>query len=92
MENKIKLVMNIDKSIDIFINDNIKKTISENDREISAEEIYNLLAYKKGDIFNITTENENNVDEPVLSFFKELLDNICNRIIDLYTDENDNEE
>ncbi len=84
--------MNDDKSIDIFFNDELKKTIKENDREISAEEIYNLLAYKSGDSYNITTENEHNIEEPVLSFFRELFDNICERIKDLNKTDVENEE
>jgi len=92
MENKIKLVMKNQKSIKVFINGQLKKTINENEREISAEEIYNMLDYKRGDFYNITTENEEKIDEPVMSFFKELLDDICNRIKDLNITGVENEE
>lgn len=92
MENKIKLVMNDDKSINIFCNDDLKKTIKENDREISAEEIYDILDYKRGDSYNIITENEKVIDKPVLSFFQELFENISVRINDLNKSEVDDEE
>lgn len=89
MEKKIKLVMNENKDIEIFVNDVSKYTIEESKREISAKIIYELIEYNMGDNLSVLTENQKKVDEPVLLFFKELLDDICKRINEMKVDEED---
>ncbi len=87
MEKKIKIAMEQNKSIKIFVNDVPKHTIEESAREITAQEIYELLDYKSGDNFSVITENEKGIDEPVLQFFKELFDDICKRINEMKINE-----
>jgi hypothetical protein len=89
MEKKIKLVMDENKSIAIFVNDALKYTIAESVREISAQAIYELINYKSGDNLSIFTENKKRIDEPVLLFFKELFDDICKRINEMDVNEED---
>ena len=89
MEKKIELVMNENKSIDIFVNGDAKYTIDESEREISAETIYELIDYKIGDNLSTLTKNEKSLDVLVLTFFKELFDNICERINKMDVDEED---
>ena len=83
MENKIKLVMNEDKSIEVFINDVPKHKILEDQREISAKEIYEIFNYKSGDSYNISIENSKEIDKPVLTYFFDLFKNINSRIEEL---------
>lgn len=90
MEKKIKLVMNKDKGIEISVNDISKCTIAENARQISAKTIYELIDFKIGDELSVSTENEEKLDEPVLTFFKELFEDICKRINEINA--NDDEE
>ena len=89
MEKIIKLVMDDNKSIAIYVNDDLKYTITENARELSAKGIYDLIDYKIGESLNVLTENVKRIDEPVLLFFKELFDDICNRINDMNLDKDD---
>lgn len=89
MEKIIKLVMNENKSISIFMNDVSKYSIAESAREISANAIYELIDYKNGDNFSVQTSNEKRIDEPVLLFFKELFDDICKRINEINVNEED---
>lgn len=89
MEKKIKLVMDENKSIKIFVNEVLKSTITESAREISAQVIYELIDYKCGDNLCVFSENEKKIDETVLLYFKELFDDICKRINDMNVKEED---
>ena len=89
MENKIKLVMNENKNLTIYVNSILKHTITENEREISAQRIYDLFDYKSGDTYIVISENEKVIDEPVLRYFKELFDDICKRINEMNVNEED---
>lgn len=72
MEKEIKLVLTEDKDIDIYVNNKLKLKIQRDKREINAEAIYNIFDYKRGDRYNIVTENIPNNDIPVLEFLKSL--------------------
>lgn len=87
MKINIKLIMNRDKSIDIMREGKLKHKIKEEKREISAQEIYNIFNYAKGDLYCIETQNSEQKDEPVLKYFYELFENINNKISGLSEDE-----
>jgi len=83
MENEINLIMNDDKSIDIFHNNDQKRRIIETQREITAKEIYDIFNYKTGDSYKVNIENKKEIDKPVLSYFKEVFEKISERIDEL---------
>ena len=92
MEKKIVLTMLPSKDIDIVINEHNGMTIGKDNRNVKADDIYNLLAYERGDIYTITDVNEQNVDVPVLKFFTDLFQDIIerlNRISESQSDEED---
>ena len=80
MEKKIVLTMLPSKDIDIVINEHNRMTIGKDNRNVKAVDIYNLLAYERGDTYTITDVNEQNVDVPVLKFFTELFQDITERL------------
>lgn len=80
MDKKIKLEMKDNRDIVISVDDIEKITIIKDLREIKAEDIFQLLDYSDGDGFFVETVNEKNLDAPVLEFFKELLDDIVNKL------------
>ena len=80
MEKIIKLIMQSNKDIAVMMNENLCLTINKDNRTIKADDIYRLLAYTKGDSFSVVSENESNLDTPVVQFFQELLEEITNRI------------
>lgn len=80
MEKAIKLVMNADKSITIFVNDEEKHIIVVQDRSITAEKIYEIVGFTLGDHYSISSENESAVDPQVLNFFSNLLTDIITKI------------
>lgn len=90
MDKKIILKMLPSKSIDIYIEGGSSITISKDDRSVKADDIYKLIDFSRGDKYTVETQNEENVDVPVLKFFEELLLDIVeklNRIADLDEDE-----
>lgn len=89
MEKTIKLIMREDKNIEISLNNQTKQSIPENNRKISAQEVYNLLDFKPEDRFVIITENDTGKDKQVLLFFKELFGDICTKINELKFKEQD---
>lgn len=80
MDKKIKLEMKDNRDIVISVDDIEKITIIKDARKIKAEEIFQLLDYSDDDGFFVETVNEKNLDAPVLEFFKELLDDIVNKL------------
>lgn len=80
MEKTIKLVMNNDKTLKIYINDEEKCIIEAQDRSITAETMYNIVDYSIGDHYSVTSENEDNVDAQVLAFFTELFNEIIEKV------------
>ncbi len=89
MEKQIKLIMNESRAIHIFVNNDEKHVISSNSRNISADKIYEILAFSIDDSYTVSSENKNNLDEPVIKFFLELFEEIVNKVNNLSTD-NDN--
>lgn len=80
MDKKIKIEMNENKDIVISVNDDEKITIKKDNREIQANEIFELLSYSNGDNFSFEIVNEKEYDVPVLQFFYELLVEIVNKL------------
>ena len=76
MEKKIVLTMQPSKDIDIVVNDHDGMTIGKDQRTVRADDIYNLLAYSRGDIFCVESVNTEGKDGPVLQFFTELFQEI----------------
>ena len=91
MENRIKLVMNDDKSIEVFVNDVSKHKIAEDHREFSAKKVYDIFNYKSGDSYIICAENPRELDKPVLAYFFDLFSNINHRIKELNKDSSEDE-
>jgi len=79
MEKVIKVKMQKDKSIKIFLNDQEKYTIDIESRSIDAEKLYEILDFSPGDKFNVLSENESDIDNQVLEFFKGLFIDIANK-------------
>ncbi len=75
MEKVIKLVMNENKDIEIFVNNVLKHTIP-NSREIGADTIFEILDCKTGDHYSLQIENLAQKDEKVLECFGQLFQNI----------------
>ena len=84
MDKIIKLEMNTNKDIEISVNGIKKITIKKDNRQIQANEIFELLSYSNGDNFKFEIVNDKDYDVPVLKFFCELLNEI---VIKLNTDE-----
>lgn len=80
MDKKIKLEMKDNRDIVISVDDIEKITIIKDSRKILAEDIFQILEYSDGDSFYVEMVNEKNLDAPVLEFFKELLDDIVNKL------------
>lgn len=76
MDKKIKLEMNDNKDIVISVNNEEKLTIKKENRQIQANDIFDLLDYSNGDTYSFNVKNEKNYDAPVLQFFHELLADI----------------
>lgn len=80
--------MKENKDISILRDDIELISISKDNRTIKADEIFKLFDYNSGDTYEIQTENEKSLDEPVLNFFYELIKEISDQIIS-YKDEED---
>ena len=76
MEKNIKLVLTENKDIEIYVNSINKFKIPSDKKEITAEEIYNIFDYTRGDTYTVTSENIPDADKPVLGFFKSLFEEI----------------
>lgn len=83
MGKKILLEMDNEKDITILVDEEIKSTIHANDRKMNAKEIYEVLEYKIGDKYSISTSNESKRDPDVLQFFYELFYEIIESINDI---------
>ncbi len=80
MEKKIILRMQPSKDIIVSIDKRRTLTIPLNDRTVKADEIYKLLNFSRGDVFTVESENENNLDVPVLKFFEKLIRDIVKNL------------
>jgi hypothetical protein len=87
MDKTIKIEMLNDKSLSISINDENKLTLPPNSRSITADAIYNLIAFTDGDKYNVVSENTPGVDSQVLDFFTELFVEITNKVNAICSDE-----
>ena len=90
MDKKIVLKMLPSKDITVSIEDGNTITISKDNRNVKADDIYRLINFSRGDKYTVESQNETNVDATVLKFFEELLSDIVkklNRIADSDGDE-----
>ena len=90
MDKIIILKMLPSKDINISIENGNTITISKDNRSVKADDIYKLIDFSRGDKYMVESQNEANVDAPVLKFFEELLSDIVkklNRIADSDEDE-----
>lgn len=90
MDKKIILKMQPSKDILLSVEGGNTIAISKNDRKLKANDVYRLLNFSRGNKYTVESENEENVDAPVLKFFEELITDIVkklNRITDSDEDE-----
>jgi hypothetical protein len=80
MEKTIKLVMCETKALKIFVNDEEKYLIDAQNRNISADKIYEIIGFAIGDHYTVLSENESGVDNQVLEFFTGLLTDIAEKV------------
>lgn len=85
MEKIIKCKMNTNKSISIILTSEIEDkkeiTITVENRQISAKELYDLFNFNYGDHYTVTeTENENSIDVDVLNFFNDMIKEIAGQL------------
>jgi hypothetical protein len=80
MGKNIKLKMDKNKSLRIFLDDAEKHIINANDRSITAEKIYGILEFTNGNCYTVSSENDTGIDAPVVDFFVELFNDITNRV------------
>lgn len=80
MEKVIKLIMENDKSIRIFVNDEEKHQIEENNRSIKANAIFEIMDFKLGDHYTVESINKSGVDSQVLEFFEKLISDIATKV------------
>ena len=91
MEKKITLAMQASKDIDVAMNDTLVFSIPHDNRSITAEALFMLFSYSRGDKYTIESINEKNLDAPVLAFFSDLIKDIADRLNRL-GDDTDSEE
>ena len=80
MEKVIKLIMNADKSMKIFVNDEEKHIIDAQNRSIAADKIYEIIGFSAGDQYSVVSENASGNDKQVLEFFAELLTDVSKKV------------
>lgn len=86
MDKVIKLKMDSNKNIIIYCNEQEKIKIAENDRSISAKRLFSLFDKTVGCNFKVEKENENDLDDNVLTFFAELISNIAKKVNEIAID------
>lgn len=90
MDKKIVIKMQSSQNIIISVEGSNPILILKENRSIKAEDIYQLINFSRGDKYTVESENEDNIDAPVLKFFEELIADIVkklNRITDSDEDE-----
>lgn len=80
MDKKIILKMLPSKNITISIEGGKTITIVKENRSIKADDIYRLIDFSRGDKYAIESQNEENIDAPVLKFFEELLSDVVRKL------------
>lgn len=86
MEKIIELKMTEVKNIEIFVNGKLKYTISNQDRNINASEIFEIVEIDENDKLIIKKDNEYEIDEDVLNCFYKLFEDIANGINEIATE------
>ena len=80
MDKRIILKMLPSKDINISVDEGNTITISKDNRSVKADDIYRLINFSRGDKYTVESQNEENVDAPVLKFFEELLSDIVKKL------------
>ena len=80
MEKIIEIKMLENKNIEIIKDGKICICISNENKKINAEELFELFKDMLGQEVDIKVTNEYNKDEKVIGFFKELLEEIRDNI------------
>ena len=80
MEKIIEIKMLENKNIEIIKDGKVFICISNENRKINAEELFELFKDTLGQEVDIKVTNEYNKDEKVIEFFKELLEEIKDNI------------
>lgn len=80
MEKTLKVILNADRSIDLFLNENHKHNIEASKRSITAKEIYDIVEFSPGDQYHVVSENHGSTDQQVLDFFVKLFDDIFKQV------------
>lgn len=82
MEKRITIKMLPTKDIEISMEEAKESiiTISKDNRTIKAEDIYSLLDFSRGDTFTVRSQNEVELDAPVLEFFEKLISDISKKL------------
>ena len=70
MDKNIILKMLPSKDINISIENGNTITISKDNRSVKADDIYKLIDFSRGDKYMVESQNEANVDAPVLKFLR----------------------
>lgn len=83
MDKIIKLTMLDNKDIKVEVDQDEAFTIPSNERQINAQQIYELFRFDPGDVFKLEKENPRELDKPVLDYFFELLDTILIKVNEL---------
>ena len=71
------------KDIKVEVDHDEAFTIPSNERQVNAQQIYELFRFDPGDVFKLEKENPRELDKPVLDYFFELLDTILIKVNDL---------
>ena len=83
MDKIIKLTMLDNKDIKVEVDQDEALTIPSNERQVNAQQIYELFKFDPGDVFKLEKENPKDLDKPVLDYFFELLETISNKVNEL---------
>lgn len=80
MEKTIKLVMETNGAIKIYVNNEQKHIIVPTLRTITAKEIYDIIGFKIEDSYSVVAENNYNIDIDALELFKNLFEEIVKKV------------
>lgn len=80
MGKTISVVMCENGCIEIKLNGDVKITIDQQNRSISAEDIYKALEFVPGNQYTVESQNPSDTNGPVLRFFCDLLENIAEKV------------
>lgn len=80
------------KDIKVEVDQDEAFTIPSNERQVNAQQIYELFRFDPGDVFKLETENPRELDKPVLDYFFELLDTILIKVNELSSNSNKDDD